>query len=114
MRRFAPLLTSVVSLLLLVTAQPAAAATPTLPDLAMARLADIRVDNTADGRALLRFSTTIVNIGAGRFELSASRPNACGLHGVPADLYGRRLNRRTAHVGEAGLRGRRPLPLACA
>jgi hypothetical protein len=87
MRRFAPLLTSAVGLLLLVTAQPAAAATPSLPDLAMAPLADIRVDNTADGRALLRFSTTIVNIGAGRFELSASRPNASASFTVSQRMY---------------------------
>ena len=107
MRRFAPLLTSVVSLLLLVTAQPAASATPTLPDLAMARLADIRVDNTADGRALLRFSTTIVNIGAGRFELSASRPNASAGFQVSQRIYkadgsaaGRRTSAKLVFAGD--------------
>jgi Lysyl oxidase len=85
-RPCALLLTLVVSLLL-ATVQPAAAATPDLPDLAMAPLADVSVDNTADGRALLRFSTTIVNIGTGRFELSASRPDASAAFKVSQRLY---------------------------
>ncbi len=85
--RCAMLMTPVLSLLLLATAQPAAAATPGLPDLAMAPLADLSVDNTADGRALLRFSTTIVNIGTGRFELSASRPDTSAAFKVSQRLY---------------------------
>lgn len=35
----------------------------------MARVTDIRLNKTSDGRNLLRFSTTIVNVGAGPFEL---------------------------------------------
>jgi hypothetical protein len=43
------------------------------PDLRMARLADISLQNTTDGRRLLRFSTIIVNVGQGAFELHGSR-----------------------------------------
>jgi hypothetical protein len=43
------------------------------PDLRMARLADISLENTTDGRRLLRFSTVIVNVGQGAFELHGSR-----------------------------------------
>jgi Lysyl oxidase len=86
-RRCALLIMPVVGLMLLAIAQPAAAATPGLPDLAMAPLTDISVDNTADGRALLRFSTTITNIGAGRFELSASRPDTSAGFKVLQRLY---------------------------
>ena len=43
------------------------------PDLRMARLADISLEETADGRSLLRFTTVIVNVGEGAFELHGSR-----------------------------------------
>lgn len=45
------------------------AAPDAMPDLGMARVTDIRLNKTSDGRSLLRFSTTIVNVGAGPFEL---------------------------------------------
>ncbi len=51
------------------------AAASLLPDLAMAPLTDIQIQNTADGRRLLRFTTTIVNTGSGRFELFGTRPD---------------------------------------
>jgi Lysyl oxidase len=88
MRRFHVLIIPVLALLLVAGAQPAAAAdSPTLPDLAMAPLADLKVENTSDGRALLRFSTTIVNIGTGRFELSASRPNLSSDFDISQRIY---------------------------
>ena len=59
-------------------ATPAGAATDRLPDLAMARLTQIQIQNT-NGHRLLRFTTTIVNVGAGKFELRGSRPN----RGIP-------------------------------
>ena len=43
------------------------------PDLRMARLADISLQNTTDGRRLLRFTTIIVNVGQGAFEVHGSR-----------------------------------------
>jgi hypothetical protein len=53
--------------------EPAGAATDVLPDLRMAKLQNLQIDKTADGRKLLRFDTIIVNVGAGRFEARGSR-----------------------------------------
>jgi hypothetical protein len=53
---------------------PARAATDRLPDLGMAKLTRIQIQNT-DGQRLLRFDAAIVNIGAGSFELHGSRPD---------------------------------------
>jgi hypothetical protein len=54
----------------------AAAATDRLPDLGMARLRDLSIDTTTrPGRRLLRFTTIIVNIGAGPFETVGRRPD---------------------------------------
>jgi len=50
----------------------ASAANPLLPDLGMAPLSDFRVD-TVGVQKQLRFSATIVNVGAGAFELDARR-----------------------------------------
>ena len=52
----------------------AGAATDRLPDLGMARLRDLSIDTTTrPGRRLLRFTTIIVNIGAGPFETIGRR-----------------------------------------
>jgi lysyl oxidase len=61
--------------LLLVARAPAGAATDVLPDLRMARLQHLQIQNTADGRKLLRFDSIVVNVGAGRFEVHGSRTN---------------------------------------
>ena len=45
-----------------------------LPDLGMAQLADIQIQNTGTQKQL-RFSTTIVNVGAGQFEVTWRRPD---------------------------------------
>jgi hypothetical protein len=45
-----------------------------LPDLGMAQLADIQIQNTGTQKQL-RFSTTIVNIGAGPLEVTGRRPD---------------------------------------
>jgi hypothetical protein len=45
------------------------AATDLAPDLGMARITDVHLNRTSTGRRLLRFSTTIVNVGVGPFEL---------------------------------------------
>jgi hypothetical protein len=52
----------------------AGAAVDRLPDLGMARLGDLSIDTaTLPGRRLLRFSTVIVNVGAGPFETIGRR-----------------------------------------
>ncbi len=45
-----------------------------LPDLGMAQLADIQIQNTSTQKQL-RLSTTIVNVGAGPFEVTGRRPD---------------------------------------
>ncbi len=45
-----------------------------LPDLGMAQLADLQIQNSGTEKQL-RFSTTIVNVGAGPFELTGRRPD---------------------------------------
>jgi hypothetical protein len=51
------------------TSRPAHAASDRLPDLGMARFKAVQTQRTNDGRRLLRFSSIIVNVGAGRFEV---------------------------------------------
>lgn len=46
-----------------------------LPDLSMKTPREFRIQNTLDGKRLLRFATIIVNLGPGPFELSGQRPN---------------------------------------
>ena len=54
----------------------AGAAADRLPDLGMARLRDLSIDTTTrPGRRLLRFTTIIVNTGAGPFETIGRRPD---------------------------------------
>ena len=55
--------------------KPAGAATDILPDLRMARLQALQVQKTSDGRKLLRFSSRVVNVGAGAFEAHGQRPD---------------------------------------
>jgi hypothetical protein len=69
---------------------PAArAASDRLPDLGMARLSDLSIDTTTiPGRRLLRFTTIIVNIGAGPFETIGSRPRtSTALMAVKQRIY---------------------------
>lgn len=54
---------------------PAVAVGDALPDLQMAPLADVQIQKTNDGHRLLRYSATIVNLGAGAFELHGQRPD---------------------------------------
>lgn len=44
-----------------------------LPDLAMAPLRDFTIERAADGRRLLRYTATVVNIGQGRFQVRGAR-----------------------------------------
>jgi hypothetical protein len=56
---------------------PAASAAPgdRLPDLAMAHPRELKIQQSG-GAILLRFSTQIVNVGVGAFELHGSRPSS--------------------------------------
>jgi hypothetical protein len=54
--------------------RPAHAASDRLPDLGMARFKALQTRRADDGRRLLRFSSIIVNVGAGRFEARGWRP----------------------------------------
>jgi hypothetical protein len=42
----------------------------------MVRLRDLSIEKTSDGRRLLRFTTIIINVGVGRFELRGQRATA--------------------------------------
>ncbi len=69
------MLTSLCLGVLLLAAAPvtaAGAAVPRLPDLGMAPLRDFAIDRST-GPRLLRFTTEIVNVGAGPFELIGRR-----------------------------------------
>ena len=73
--RLAPGLAATIALAGIVLAPPpAAAATDRLPDLRMAKLTDFRIV-TSNGRRLLRFTSTMVNLGAGPLEVRANRPS---------------------------------------
>lgn len=52
------------------------AAADRLPDLGMAPLSDLRISQRPDGDRLLRYSTTIVNVGSGPFELHGRRASS--------------------------------------
>ena len=58
---------------LMFAAAPAASAHDVLPDLGMARIADLQQTKFSDGRTVLRYSTTVVNVGAGAFEVHGTR-----------------------------------------
>jgi Lysyl oxidase len=60
---------------ILMPTAPVAAATDLLPDLAVTRLRDLRIDATSAGHRLLRFTVVSVNIGAGAFEVRGRRPD---------------------------------------
>ena len=57
-----------------------------LPDLGMARLSSLSI-RTSNGRRLLRYSTTIVNVGSGRFEVRG-QPGTTLAQGVYDDAGG--------------------------
>jgi hypothetical protein len=54
-------------------APASAAASDALPDLAMYKLSDFRIEKTPDHRRLLRYTTIVVNIGAGNFQAEGTR-----------------------------------------
>jgi Lysyl oxidase len=64
-----------VTVLILCLSPSSAVAADRLPDLAMARLRAFNIEETPDGRRLLRFTSIVVNVGSGPFELHGHRPD---------------------------------------
>jgi Lysyl oxidase len=62
------------------------AATVATPHLRNAKIADIRID-TSTGRRLLRYTTKIINVGAGAFELQGTRSSTTSPWTVQQRLY---------------------------
>jgi hypothetical protein len=63
-----------VALPLAALASPAKAASEDLlPDLGMAQLTNLKIEKTRDDRKLLRFSSVVVNVGDGPFEVHGKR-----------------------------------------
>lgn len=58
------------------------AATDRLPDLRSSRPTELRITTTSSGRRLLRFTSQMVNYGAGPFEVRGRRPDSS----VPFDI----------------------------
>lgn len=54
------------------------ASKPLLPDLGVAPIQDVLIEQTQDGKRIFRFSTRIANVGAGPIELVAKRPSLEG------------------------------------
>jgi hypothetical protein len=84
-----------------------AAAADRLPDLAMAPLSDFRVEQGSGGRNLLKYTATIVNIGAGRFQTEGSRssgadPEMSVVQRIFSDTGGSRLRATAARMYFAG------------
>jgi hypothetical protein len=77
MKRILALLTAITIALALaalsIPTPPAGAVSDRLPDLGMAYPQDLRIEKTFDGRRLLRFSSIVVNVGDGKFEVRGQR-----------------------------------------
>ena len=61
------------ALVVVTPSTPAVAGSDQLPDLGMAHPKDLKIEKTSDGRKLLRFSSIVVNVGAGPFEVHGER-----------------------------------------
>ena len=91
------------------------AQTPTLPDLAMLQPTEFRIELRSGGVRWLRFSTSIVNLGPGRFDAYGSDPDPVGPDEAhpsdPAPAAGHGLGRATDRSDHV-LRRRWAQPLA--
>ena len=70
---FSLILGIALALVVLVPSVPAGAVSDRLPDLGMAHPKDLKIEKTLNGRKLLRFSSIVVNVGAGPFEVHGER-----------------------------------------
>ena len=81
------MLIAVLTLLMLHLSVPAYAVTDRTPDLRMARLSELQIEKTGDGHRRLRFSTKIVNVGVGAFEVWGSRSTTSDPMTVAQRIY---------------------------
>ena len=58
-----------------------------MPDLRSAKIRDIRIVRTPGGRKLLRFTSEILNYGAGPFEIRGSRPSTSSPFDIDQMVY---------------------------
>jgi hypothetical protein len=101
-------LTAVAAFVFAAGATPApAAAHVMLPDLGMYQLLDFHVEQTPDHHRLLRYTTIIVNVGAGNFQAEGSRasgadPEMSVVQRIFDDGGGSRVRRTNARMYWAG------------
>ena len=93
-RRFGPALVSSLVAFGLVFANAGVAVAQLLPDLTMLQPSEFHLDLQGGGVRLLRFSTSIVNLGPGRFDVIGSDPD-------PADST--KLTRVTQRLEQGGI-----------
>ena len=77
----------VASLAVSISATPVDAATERRPDLRSAKIRDIRIVRTPSGRKLLRFTSEILNYGAGPFEIRGSRASTSAPFDIDQMVY---------------------------
>jgi hypothetical protein len=83
-----PFLAALLALpLILLSPGSAAGATDRLPDIGMAHLRDLRITTTSSGQKQLRFSTIIVNVGSGRFEVRGTRASGSSTMTLKQRIY---------------------------
>jgi hypothetical protein len=83
------------------------AASDRLPDLSMYQLLDFQIEKTRDHHTLLRYTTIIVNIGAGKFQAEGSRtstsqPEMSVVQRIFDDAGGSRVRPNAARMYFAG------------
>jgi hypothetical protein len=88
-------------------AAPASAASVALPDLGMYQLLDFQIEKTPDHHKLLRYTTIIVNVGAGNFQAEGSRassadPEMSVVQRIFDDAGGSHVRPTDAHMYWAG------------
>ena len=84
---FSPLVLGIIAALAL-TAPARSVTGLQYPDLGMAPLSEFTLDKPSNGSVLLRFSATIVNVGAGAMEVTATRADTSSSWAASQRIYG--------------------------
>ena len=87
LRRLGVLVGLAASLVLVAPPAHVAAASDLLPDLRADHISDLRIVRTSSGRKLLRFTTIILNYGAGPFEVRGHRSSTSQPFAVDQVVY---------------------------